>query len=81
MRVARVAALEALETERRRGVLAPLLADGVNDPLIGEEDAPILSSLLWPAAQKLAEITNLWVCECPRLVPAEVDAIVPLGDC
>ena len=51
------------------------LTDGADDRLLGEEDAPTLPLLL-QAAQYLAETTNLWARECPRLIPVKVSAIV-----
>ena len=70
-----VAALEDLDTDRRKAALAPVLADRVDERLLGQGDAPILP-LLRRAAQSLTETTNLWARECPRLVPIEVSAIV-----
>ena len=71
----KVAALVALDTERRRAALAPVLADRVDERLLGQGNAPILP-LLRRAAQSLTETTNLWARECPRLIPIEVSAIV-----
>ena len=70
-----IVALVALEAEQRKAALSPVLADRVDDRLLGEEDAPLLPPLL-RAVQSLAETTNLWARECPRLIPAEVGAIV-----
>ena len=70
-----VAAVVEMDTEQRKVDLAPVLAGRVDDRLLGEGDVPILPLLL-RAAQSLAETTNLWARECPRLVPIEVSAIV-----
>ena len=71
----KVAALEDLDTDHRKVELAPVLAGRVDERLLGEGDAPILPLLL-QAARYLAETTNLWAQECPRLIPTEVGVIV-----
>ena len=70
-----VAAFATLPPSRRRDALAPMLAQGVEDAMRGQNGLPIIP-LLRQAAQTLAASTNLWVRTCPGLVPVEVGAIV-----
>ena len=70
-----VAAFARLDPSRRREAMAPVLAQGVEAALRGQNDAPIIP-LLRRAARTLAASTNLWVRECPGLAPVEVGAIV-----
>ena len=70
-----VAAFATLGPPGRREPLAPVLAQGVEAALRGQDGLPIIP-LLRRAAQILATSTNLWVRECPGLVPVEVGAIV-----
>ena len=69
-----VAAFAPLDPSHRRETLDPLLAQGVDTALRGQDGLPIIS-LLRRAAQTLAASTNLWVRQCPGLVPVEVGAI------
>ena len=64
-----------LDAVRRHEALAPILAKGVESALVGQGGEPILP-LLRQAAQRLAASKNLWVRECPGLLPVEVGAIV-----
>ena len=70
-----VAGFAGLDTADVRKTLAPMLAQGVESALVGQDGIPIVP-LLRRAADRLAETTNLWARECPGLVPAEVGAIV-----
>ena len=70
-----VAEFAGLDAATRQELLAPILAAAVEGALVGQGGAPILP-LLRQAAQTLAESENLWVRECPGLLPVEVGAIV-----
>ena len=70
-----VAASATLDPSRRREAMAPVLAQGVEAALRGQDGLPIIP-LLRRAAQTLAMSTNLWVRTCPGLVSVEVGAIV-----
>ena len=58
-----------------RTPLAPILAESVQSALVGQGGLPIVP-LLRRATQALAASENLWVRECPGLLPVEVGAIV-----
>ena len=70
-----VAGFAELDTAMRQDSLAPIFAEGVESALLGQGGAPILP-LLHQAAQRLAESENLWVRECPGLLPIEIGTIV-----
>ena len=69
------AALAEVNRERRREVLAPMLAERVERRLRGQGDTSIVD-LLRRAAGRLETTTNLWARECPGLISVEVGAIV-----
>ena len=64
-----------LDAESRRKALAPMLAEGAESALVGQDGVPIVP-LLRRAAQCLTATRNLWARECPGLVPIEIGAIV-----
>ena len=70
-----VAEFAGLDSAGRRKALATMLAESVESALVGQGGAPILP-LFRQAAQRLAESENLWVRECPGLLPIEVGTIV-----
>lgn len=71
----KVAVLKELVPETRRNLLAPILAQGVEAALVGQDGAPLVP-LLRDAAEGLSSAKSPWARQTPGLFPVEVAAIV-----